>query len=498
MLDVIEKINEKYLIKEKLGSGGQANVFLVLDKDTNEEYAAKVLKKESNALDIEINILNTFKQYNNPYIINIIENGEGVIIRKNREAMIRKYCILENALYGNIFDYIYIKNGGFGELKGKIIFLKIAEAIQFCHKHNICHRDLKLENILLDKNFCPKVSDFGLSCENAPNLVQNYGTEVYKPPEVGKSPYDGFKVDIFCLGTILIILVLGIKGFGKPNSKDTYYSKIYNKQFHLYWKLIDPFAKSKGVTLSEEFKKLYIKMVNYKACNRPNIDEILNDPWLKEIKDMIINNKEKYDLLETEIREEFIKLTPSLKEVCHKILEKKDKESEVASYNTKSYNIDNEEKFFTEDCKPKYEDTHMNINYCIKIKGYLNPVKFMNSLCNILIYKYGIDNCYIEANKTKLKFNILFEEEKEEKKEEEKKEEEKEGKKEEGKDLEDEIEKLKIDNNGDEEFNGLSLQVKLIKTSDEYIIQFVHKEGNRKDFLDKYVEISKLVENLMN
>ena len=133
MLDVIEKINEKYLIKEKLGSGGQANVFLVLDKDTNEEYAAKVLKKESNALDIEIKILNTFKQYNNPYIINIIENGEGVIIRKNRETMIRKYCILENALYGNIFDYIYIKNGGFGELKGKIIFLKIAEAIQFCH-----------------------------------------------------------------------------------------------------------------------------------------------------------------------------------------------------------------------------------------------------------------------------------------------------------------------------------------------------------------------------
>ena len=93
---------------------------------------------------------------------------------------------------------------------------------------------------------------------------------------------------------------------------------------------------------------------------------------------------------------------------------------------------------------------------------------------------------------------ILFEEEKKEEKKEEEKEEEKEGKKEEGKDLEDEIEKLKIDNNGDEEFNGLSLQVKLIKTSDEYIIQFVHKEGNRKDFLDKYVEISKLVENLMN
>ena len=107
--ETLEQIDEKYIIKEKIGCGGEANIFLVLKKGTNEEYAAKVPKREENTLDIEISSLNHLKQYKNPNILNIIEDGEGEIIRKNRKTRTRKYCILENAVYGNIFDFIYIK-----------------------------------------------------------------------------------------------------------------------------------------------------------------------------------------------------------------------------------------------------------------------------------------------------------------------------------------------------------------------------------------------------
>ena len=69
----------------KIGCGGEANIFLVLKKGTNEEYAAKVPKREENTLDIEISSLNHLKQYNNPNILNIIEVGEGEIIRKDRK-----------------------------------------------------------------------------------------------------------------------------------------------------------------------------------------------------------------------------------------------------------------------------------------------------------------------------------------------------------------------------------------------------------------------------
>ena len=140
-----EEIASKYIIKEKIGSGGQANAFLVEEKETKNEYVAKVLKREEDISILnEIEILKELKKNNNPYIINIIDSGKGTIIRKDREKRERDYFILENAKYGNIYDYIYYKGGGLGELKGKLIFSKIIEGIICCHENNICHRDIKL------------------------------------------------------------------------------------------------------------------------------------------------------------------------------------------------------------------------------------------------------------------------------------------------------------------------------------------------------------------
>ena len=57
--------------------------------------------------------------------INIIDSGEGEVIRKNRKTKERKYFILENQPNGDIFDYICAKKQGVGELASKIIFQKI-------------------------------------------------------------------------------------------------------------------------------------------------------------------------------------------------------------------------------------------------------------------------------------------------------------------------------------------------------------------------------------
>ena len=162
-----EEIDSKYKIIEKIGAGGQANAFLVEEKETKKEYVAKVLKREdSKTIKNEIDILKELKEYNNPYIIKIIDSGKGIIIRKNRKKRERDYFIMEKILYGNIFDYIFCKKSGLGELKSKVIFYKIFEGIKCCHENNICHRDLKLENILLDEKINPKICDFGFACKN--------------------------------------------------------------------------------------------------------------------------------------------------------------------------------------------------------------------------------------------------------------------------------------------------------------------------------------------
>ena len=120
-----EEIDSKYLIIEKIGSGGQANVFRVVKKGTNEEYAAKVFKYDTDSVTKEINFLQEVKQYQCPYIINIIDSGEGMIVRNNRKTKIRKYFVLEKETNGSIIDFIAYKKEGVGELLSKIIFQKI-------------------------------------------------------------------------------------------------------------------------------------------------------------------------------------------------------------------------------------------------------------------------------------------------------------------------------------------------------------------------------------
>ena len=66
--DIEEKIDSKYKIIEKIGSGGQANIFSVVKIGTNEIYAAKVFKYKSDSIDNEINMLQEIKQYQCPYI----------------------------------------------------------------------------------------------------------------------------------------------------------------------------------------------------------------------------------------------------------------------------------------------------------------------------------------------------------------------------------------------------------------------------------------------
>ena len=482
-----EQIDSKYLIKEKVGTGFTSNIFLVKEMKTNDEYIAKVFKDQIKFLsDKEINILNILKKENNPYIIKIIDSGEGDIIRKNRQTKKSRYCILEYEPYGNIFDFIYCKKSGLGELYSKIIFAKIMKGIQFCHDHDICHRDLKLQNILLDENFSPKICDFGFACINSSNLTDILGTKAYKPPEIGPNKtYDGKKADIFSLGASLILLVTGKEGFKMASIQDKLYNKILLKHLNLYWKIIE--SRIKEMTLSTEFKDLYIKMVTYNPNSRPSAEEILNHPWFNEIKE-IKNNEEKMEELENKIRENFLNLVDIVKSISKKIIEVKNMESDIASSGIKSFK--NDKCFFDYKIKPKYIDTPINMINCIKIKGNLNPNIFMNNFCDILINEFGSDNCYIEPDKTKLKFNIIFEEEEENNEEEEITDE-----------IKEELKKLGIENEineEDEENNGLDIQIKLYQSSDGYILRFKQKEGNRKKFLDKFNEISKLIEDLIS
>ena len=142
-----EIIDNKYKILQEKGESASSNVFLLKDSNTEQKYAAKVLKESSSLFDTEIEILKSLKSINNPYIINLINNDTGLIIRKDKPIKKQQYLILEYAEKGELLKYISLTRKGFEEKYSKVIFQKILKGVQAFHNAGICHRDLKLESI---------------------------------------------------------------------------------------------------------------------------------------------------------------------------------------------------------------------------------------------------------------------------------------------------------------------------------------------------------------
>lgn len=100
-------------------------------------------------------------------------------------------------------------------------------AITYCHQRRVCHRDLKLENILLDSNYDLKVIDFGLSnILNEKQLLKTAcGSPSYVAPEVlSGRKYHGPQVDIWSSGIILYAMLCGTLPFD-----DDDLAKLYKK-----------------------------------------------------------------------------------------------------------------------------------------------------------------------------------------------------------------------------------------------------------------------------
>ncbi len=94
----------------------------------------------------------------------------------------------------------HIKNNGkFREQEFKPIFRQIVKSLYYLHSENILHRDIKLDNILLNKNGDIKICDFGVSRKMKSNRIifEHIGTPAYLAPEIViEKGYTGFQADV--------------------------------------------------------------------------------------------------------------------------------------------------------------------------------------------------------------------------------------------------------------------------------------------------------------
>lgn len=482
-------INGKYKILEKKGRGASATVFLTEDETTQKQYAVKVLKEITPTFQNEITILKKIASLNNPSIVNLIEYGEGPIKMASKPETKKQYLVLEYASKGELFDYLYYSQKGLKEKYAKLIFQKILKGVKAIHDAGFCHRDLKMQNILVDDKFNPKICDFGFASDlkgkDGSGLLTDYlGTMNYAAPEIFLNrPYKGVKVDIFSLGVVLLNLATCKIGFIQATRKDKYYKNIMVRRYERYWDSV----KSQIGEISPELKQLYIKMVSFNPDERPNIEDILNkEPWMQEIKNL---SEEEYKSLEEEVYEDFKEREIKVKENNLNL----ESESNDDIYLSGNRGIGEDDTiYFDLDINPKLcLRTGLNMNNYIKINGNLKPNNFLNKIANTINSKFE-DKVSIDANKEKLKFNVTFENADEE--EEDENENEKDTK------LEEELDKLCLEEGNEECENEIErkqsvIQIKLFESMNGgYLLRFVKKGGEIEDYhknLNSIIEIIK-------
>ena len=301
------KIDNKFIILEWLDRGAFSEVCRVRKLNENNEYAAKVRIHIPKAFPKEVEMTTLASGLNNPNIIHLEDNGIGTINMKEKSTKKKNYMILEYCPKGDLFKYV--QNERFTERQAKYIFKKILLGVQALHGANICHRNLKLETILLDNNFNPKISNFVFATQfqqnnNQPIMLKDFvGTLSYASPNIlSNQPYNGEKADIFSLGVLLFYLVSGRWGFVDPTKKDPCYRYIMAGNIDQYW--IELYARIGNMNFSNDFKDLYISMVAPNENNRPHIAQVLNHPWFNEINNL---NNQQLAQLENDIRTEFIR-----------------------------------------------------------------------------------------------------------------------------------------------------------------------------------------------
>nr|XP_058136991.1 serine/threonine-protein kinase MARK2-like [Dasypus novemcinctus] len=252
-----------YRLLKTLGKGNFAKVKLAQHILTGKEVAVKIIEKnEQNSsslqkLSREVTIM---KGLNHPNIVQLYE------VMETEKTL---YIAMEYASGGELFEYL-VAHGSMAEKEARAKFRQIVSAVQYCHQKYIVHRDLKLENLLLDAEMNIKISDFGFSSELSfgEKLHTFCGSPPYAAPELFQGQeYDGPAVDVWSLGVILYTMVTGSLPFVGEDLKELreqVLSGKYNIPLHM----------------SVECENLLRKCLVLNSSQRGTLEHIMRDMWM--------------------------------------------------------------------------------------------------------------------------------------------------------------------------------------------------------------------------
>ena len=202
-----KRINDRYKILELIGGGGMSHVYLAEDIILNREVAIKVLRYDfSNEEELHRRFQRealAATSLAHPNIVSIYDVGDD----GNYHFIVMEY------IKGKTLKQYIQEFSPVSPAKAVQIMKQLTSAIEHAHDHQIVHRDIKPQNILMDQNGNVKITDFGiattLSATSYTKTNSVIGTVHYLSPEQAKGGIASHKSDIYALGIVLFELLTG-------------------------------------------------------------------------------------------------------------------------------------------------------------------------------------------------------------------------------------------------------------------------------------------------
>jgi len=258
-----------YIFIQSIGRGAFAEVFKGMHQTTHEEVAIKMISRarmrdEEVQIEKEIRILKELKHQN---IVNFLDYQK----TQNHYYLVFEYC-----KHGDLEHFIRDNyNGKVPEYAAQKFIQQIVEGIKAMKAKNIVHRDLKLANILVSKDFVLKIADFGLAryLEKEDNLLRTMvGTPLNMDPFILERKGYNEKCDIWSLGVIFYQILVGKPPYNPGRGADIHdLLDLIKKQ---------PLTFPEDIPLSDSFKGLIRRMLVYEPSKRMTFEELFEHEWI--------------------------------------------------------------------------------------------------------------------------------------------------------------------------------------------------------------------------
>ncbi len=208
-------LGERYLIEDRIGIGGMAEVYRAQDRVLSRLVAVKIMLPQFAA---DADFTRRFRQeaaaaanLSSPYIVNVYDWGED----KNTYYIVMEY------VRGSDLKTAISQRGAINQRKVAEIGSQVCQALSAAHNQDIIHRDIKPQNIMIRPDGNVKVMDFGIAhAKNSLNdqTVSVLGTAHYISPEQAQGKELTAASDIYSLGVVLYEAATGKLPFDGPDA----------------------------------------------------------------------------------------------------------------------------------------------------------------------------------------------------------------------------------------------------------------------------------------